>query len=502
MISQTLITTIVMIGLVFFLALYSFSTDNKLILYGMVVIPPLIFLVGRLDVLLVLSLALNVSYITLPFLPWNMSLSLVFYFLVAAAMLANRIIAKKTRPMEAQYRFALLLGAVLIITASIRGFGIKAFGGETWGGAPYIQLLIMIGFYVMARYIVLSPRQWKVALYCLCALSIVPALGQALYAFSGGRIYHQFLFIWTDYSTLSYARDLMRGQAMSRFQLANISSLYLFMLACLLLHDFKKNRYLVIPLFALSLFLSGISGHRIVVIYMFVFSMAYLWADPRRKLAQCLLNRYTMVLFVIWIVLMVVARQLPLAYQRALSWIPLVHVLPEAQASAGGTSGWRLEMWKLALHEIPKYLLVGKGFAFSSSDIATIYYRTLLDELTLTLATRNYHNAVLATIMDLGLPGLFTAFAFIGAVLVRETRQMKIAWRNPTLQHYHHVFYAGFIAQVVVYFFMAGGINTYHVFLVWSTILTGLVQTDQAEVAEPVTEAVPESTAWGFSPET
>ena len=40
--------------------------------------------------------------------------------------------------------------------------------------------------------------------------------------------------------------------------------------------------------------------------------------------------------------------------------------MPDARLDAEGSTEWRLDMWKALLPEVPQYLLLGKGFAFSA----------------------------------------------------------------------------------------------------------------------------------------
>ena len=73
MIPHHLLITLGLIGVVFLVTLFGFTSHNVLILYGMVAVPPLIFLVNRPDLLFLSAIALFASYVTLPGMPWNMN---------------------------------------------------------------------------------------------------------------------------------------------------------------------------------------------------------------------------------------------------------------------------------------------------------------------------------------------------------------------------------------------------------------------------------------------
>ena len=480
MIPQSLMITVGFLIGVFLITVYSYSTNSMILLYAMVAVPPLVFLINRPDFLLVCVVALFTSFLSFPGLPWNFSAFLLFAFLFSGIIFVGNIISKNSRPLLLPYRFALILGLVLLVTASIRGFGIRAFGSETWGGSLYIHLFVAIWFLLMARYCDLTVRQWKLAIYGMCLLSILPAAAQALYALSGGRIYQQFMFVSTDVvSTLGVARDVRSSTGLARFQLANVTSIYVCFLALLMLYR-KQNRLVVYALFGVMAILVGLSGHRAAMLHNTILITLYAYLSMKeRNVWRVLFNRYTMILGVLFLVLLLFANKLPLAYQRALSWIPFISVSFEAKMDAASTTGWRYEIWQMMLKEMPKYLLLGKGFAFSAKDVMNVMLGSR-DEYAAVLATRNYHNALLGTIMDLGLPGLFAALGFIASVVILELKRLRAPWNSHQLQHYHRVFYASFFAYIIVYYFFAGGMNAFINMFIWVVVMEGLARADAA----------------------
>src|SRR5690606_31332561 len=121
-------------------------------------------------------------------------------------------------------------------------------------------------------------------------------------------------------------------------------------------------------------------------------------------------------------------RSLPLAVQRSLSILP-VDVDPVAKRDAQGTLDWRLDMWRVVLPEVPKYLLLGKGYTYSGTD----YYLTqeayrrgmLRTSYEDTLISGNYHNGILTILIPFGIWGMaaFTWFAVAALIaLIRNYR--------------------------------------------------------------------------------
>ena len=58
----------------------------------------------------------------------------------------------------------------------------------------------------------------------------------------------------------------------------------------------------------------------------------------------------------------------PASIQRSLSFLPLP-VDPEVKLSADVSTEWRLKIWRNVIPEIPRYLLLGKGYALSATDL-------------------------------------------------------------------------------------------------------------------------------------
>ena len=114
-----------------------------------------------------------------------------------------------------------------------------------------------------------------------------------------------------------------------------------------------------------------------------------------------------MATFLLAICVLPFVNRLPLAVQRSLSILP-VQVDPAAALDAEGTSEWRWEMWKAVLPDVPKYLFLGKGYLFNSTDMyltqeaARRGYASEFDSM---IVVGGYHNGPLTTIIPFGIWG-------------------------------------------------------------------------------------------------
>ncbi|MFH0909277.1 MAG: hypothetical protein V1929_10980 [bacterium] len=489
MIPQHVLITIAVLAGVFIASVLGFKMQSNLALAALVAFAPTIYLVSRPDVWLTATIALFASTVTLPGLPENLNAFYMFAFSLCVLMVAQKIINKNRSAWHTAHYWLLGLAFVLLFTASVRGFGLRILGDSKWGGAQYIQLFIGIGLVFATRDINVSPKLWRRCVVALCLLSTLPSLAQAIYALSGGRFYYQYYFIVPDYGAVGYMRGLQAGSGLTRMQIANVTSSYIFTLA-LLARSWRKSFLFCMALIVASFLLAGISGHRIAVVYNLMVAGVFALMRRNTPLFTRLITPYTLVLGVALVVLALSAQELPLSFQRSLSWIPFIQLSPEATLDASGTISWRFDVWRLMLEEIPKYLLLGKGFAFSASDLPTFFNgQHLMNSNDFVMTSRNYHNGMLSLLLDLGAAGFACGVGFSIAALRMQWKNLNSAWHDTTLGHFHRVMFACFVAQIVVYFVLAGGATSFVGFFVYFIVMEGLVAADKKTADAPARAA-------------
>jgi hypothetical protein len=149
--------------------------------------------------------------------------------------------------------------------------------------------------------------------------------------------------------------------------------------------------------------------------------------------------------------------KMPLSVQRAFSFLPMEKIDPTARLDALSTLDWRLSMWKILIPEIPKYLILGKGYSFSGTD----YYLTqeavrrgLYTPYEDTLISGNYHNGILTLLIPFGIFGFLTFLCFCGAGLWTLLRNHR--YGDSELKPYNTFLLAYFISQLLFYFIFYG----------------------------------------------
>jgi hypothetical protein len=489
MIPQQLLISIAVLACVLVVSIVGFKLQSNLALAALVAFPPLVFLISRPDALLSVVIALFASTITFPGMPQNLN---AFYILAAMLLglsIARKIINKTKSPWHAVHIWLFFFALVMFVTAYIRGFGLRVLGDSRWGGAQYVQLWIGIGLFFAARDIRLTPRMWRRTIYLFLLASLLPVLAQWIYAFSGGRLYHIYYFIVPDSGAVSYAKGVEAGAELTRLHIANVASTCVFTLG-LILRRRRSLEWLFLGLVGIAVYFAGISGHRIALVYNGFLAVIFALTRRDTPLIKRLVTPYAYVALFGFILACAMASHLPLNFQRALAWLPFVDVSMEASLDASGTVAWRMDVWGKILSEVPDYLLLGKGFAFSMSDMPTFFSTVnMMDSADFFITSRNYHNGALSLLLDLGAAGFICGIGFIVAALRRQWRNLNRTWTDAELGYLHRVMYACFITQVLVYFILAGGPTSFVSFFVYYLILEGLHATDLklAEVPAPRT---------------
>jgi len=185
------------------------------------------------------------------------------------------------------------------------------------------------------------------------------------------------------------------------------------------------------------------------------------------------------------------SEKLPLSVQRSLSFLPL-KLDPMATGDAQATLEWRVAIWKTVYPEIPKYLFLGKGFAYSGTDsyLATEAIRRGIargvDEAT--LIGGYYHQGILTIIIPLGIWGLLAFGWFCWSALRVLARNYR--YGRDRLRPINTFLLSLFVGRLVFYAFFYGQLDQdLYVF----TGIIGLSITLNRGVAKPGEKTVESS---------
>lgn len=147
-------------------------------------------------------------------------------------------------------------------------------------------------------------------------------------------------------------------------------------------------------------------------------------------------------------------RHLPDSIQRAVSFVPFLDIAPDVMLDADGSRLWRVEVWKLAWAEVPRYLWIGKGFTFDPATAMAISVR--MNSVLSAFLSHNYHSGPLTLLLDMGLFGFIAGAGFLITSAYELLQKAKSTIDNPFLYRCYMVLLARYLFFVLAFFFIFG----------------------------------------------
>lgn len=353
--------------------------------------------------------------------------------------------------------FIVVVGTVIVA----RGFGLQALGDSKIGGFMYIRLLGSALLVLLLPGVRLGAL-WGRALLAMCALSALPLLADLSAVYlrpTAGALATAFQLspavTALTLGTTTYAGPFRWFSAMA-------ASTFVTLAAFLTERAIEGRRTRLSPMVivgAVSAFAVGaFSGHRLALLTVLALTTVILLLDGRLTIGRAV--RGAAVLAALLVLLAAVADQLPVALQRAVSWIPGAEVSYEARRSATDSVNWRLAIWLLMLAEIPNYLWIGRGIAYAGSDYAAAGSANVMaGEANWAIVAGYYHNGALSLLILFGLAGILVGLALTLGACVRHVRLSRRAWMDGRLGHYHRVLTAWLVVQVLFYWLVYGDVQ-------------------------------------------
>jgi hypothetical protein len=411
-------------------------------------------------------------------------LALVWFSLLIG--LGQYILNRKLKFLSAPTiaRPLIILAVIVLITAKLTGgFGMRALGGDTYGGRRYVALITAIlGFFALTSQRLPTNRAFLfVSLFFLGAITqVVGDMGAVV-----SRPF-QFLFLLFPLTNLQgFTTEPVSGPGfISRLGGLSAASSAVF---CLMLSRYgireifnwqRPGRLLTFSTFVI---LSLFGGYRSVVVF-FLFTFAILfWMEGLMR--SRLLPLFVLCIIFGGAVVTPFIDRLPLNVQRALSVLP-VKVSPVAKASAADSTEWRIMMWKHVIPQIPEYLLLGKGYAIDARDLNMVKTTVARGGDAGTFGAElagDYHNGPLSVIIPFGIFGSIAFVWFLVAGL--RALYQNYHFGDPALLSINRFLFALFLAKIVFFFLIFGSL---HSDLAQFTGLLGLSVCLNGGVVKPV----------------
>jgi len=356
----------------------------------------------------------------------------------------------------------IFLTAVVLITARLTGgIGLKAFGSAVYGGRNYIGILLaVIGYFALtSRQVHPKRARLYVTLFFLSAATF--AIGELPRVLPPGFNFLFLVFPVMVGSPLTDQGSAVAGpvNVLTRITGLGVLGIALFNVMLVrygirgILSEPGKNWRPIILAASLVVGLSG--GFRSLLIHM-VMTFAVLFYLERLHRTR-LFPLLVLAIVLVGTLVGVFASRLPFSMQRSMAFLP-IDIDPMARLSAQATTEWRLQIWQHVLPEVPQYLILGKGYAFSGRELAMIQDTTRGGSgQEGTEMAGDYHNGPLSVLIPFGIFGMIGLLWFLWAGL--RALYQNYQFGDPAYYSLNAFLFAYFIVKVIFFFFVFGGLQ-------------------------------------------
>jgi hypothetical protein len=424
---------------------------------------------------------------------WMFMIVVSFFFSFTHRILDKKVqfisVPELTRPL-------LALVAVVLVTAELRGgIGLNVLGGEAVGGRRYIQLLVTIlGYFAL---VVRRIPPEKAMLYVgLFLLSGAISLVGDLFALLPSAFHFMFLLIPPAFIPSSEFE-------LGRTRLAGANSLAaavtMFMLARYGIRNMlASGRKHLFGIFCLFLILGLFGGYRSLLIFVIVVFAVQFFLEGMHRTQWTVF--FSLALIVMAAVCLPFLHKMPLNIQRTLAFLPL-DISFEARRSAEESSEWRLQMWRAAMPLVPQYLLLGKGYTFSKTDLQYMVDPTFSrQEFSIedrgAMIAGDYHNGPLSVVIPFGIWGVIAVLWFLWAAIGVLRRNLR--YGEPHLKIINTLLLSIFIGRLFMFLFVVGGLGSD---MLYFAGVVGLSVALNGGVARPRGAPLPEPVAPPVQPD-
>ena len=356
----------------------------------------------------------------------------------------------------------IVLLAVVIVTAKMTGgLGLRSMGSNVYGGKKYVFLFISIASYfaLTARRIP-KERVWL----CVGLFFLAPAINAVGDFASMAPHWMQYLFIVFP-TTFQVPDEFQFGTT----RLGGVGTaglaIFLWMVARYGLRGIfltgRPWRVFLLVMGVGLIFMGGFRGTLLIV--MFVFILKFFMEGLQRT---WLMPVVIMSGLVGMVAIVPLAHKLPFTVQRTLAFVPFLSLDAEAKMSAEGSSNWRLEMWEALLPQVPKHLLLGKGYAIQPEDFNEMMGQTALangmaskmdaSQGSLSLAG-DYHNGMLSIILPFGIWGVLAFFWLLFAGV--RVLYFNYKYGDPALDSINSLLFVLYLFHMLNYLSCFGGLQ-------------------------------------------
>lgn len=379
------------------------------------------------------------------------------------SVLSRPLSRNKAKPMweNATLYSLLFLGLIAAFTMhQTGGLGLQVLGSDKFGGRRYVYIFCAIlGF--IALTLTKVPRknvQRDVGIFCLSPGTA--AVGNIAYML-GPAFYILFLLFPVEVVFMQSAADFDPSTTMKRYAGFGPTAIGLIMF-CLARWGLKGVIDLARPyrigLIIFAIILALFSGFRSALAVSAIVLVIQFFAEGLYRTRLAFVTAGMATFFFIFLSLF--AEELPMAAQRAVSFLP-VKVSSAASLDAQATVEWRIEMWRVVVREIPKYFWIGKGYNVDPTDLYLFnesFKRGYVSNYDLFVQAGDYHNGPLSVIVTFGIFGAIGFLWFTWA-------SFRVMWRNmlygdADIAKTNIFLFSFFTGRMIYFYFFFGAVDS------------------------------------------
>ena len=322
---------------------------------------------------------------------------------------------------------------VLVVTMYHRGFGLRILGGDQMGGRFYIQQLICAIFPFLLAAVPCSERALTRLFYLQCLLTATFVVSDFVLANPATVLLPllQFFELSTDALTFESQADQFGIRRFQSMALVSGGFIYFLWARYGLKAFLTRKGLLLIPAATVLIGLGLLSGHRYLFIILIMTLVFCSYVQRIYTLQHTLVFGTAAILVMIGIY--VFSERLPLAAQRAISFLPGIEVLEAPRQDASATWEMRRMLRKIGIEMAPDYFWVGRGLGFASSgDVLATAQR---DPLLWHISIGRFYNGFVGLMVNTGIFGTIFMLTFLSGgtiVAVRIIRLLReYRWEDP-----------------------------------------------------------------------
>ena len=255
--------------------------------------------------------------------------------------------------------------ATLILIMAVRGVGFGALGSVTGGGRFYIQQILCSIFPLLFVINRIDHKKLVRLFQIQLILSATYIISDLAYSIFPQKLYDLLYFFELSVDARNFQHQAMTF-GIRRYQSLGLvaPSIFLLLLVRYKIRDFFGRKiFWLLPLSIGVIGIGLLSGHRSVIVLPAMTVLIIAWAERFFNFKRVLVVSIVVVSLVASIYMFV--PYLPLAAQRALSFLPGLDIDAQALQDARLTWLTRRALFRLGIADIPNYWLIGRGFGKS-----------------------------------------------------------------------------------------------------------------------------------------